>query len=265
MKKILRDYPFAWVTILIAIVSSILWCWISFLYINNLINFELSLVLLTLLSYISFTPMHEACHGNIVGRYNHYKKIESFIGHLSAIPMFIPYGVFKSLHLKHHAHTNDPHNDPDYWVATRNPFILILKVFTIKLSYYGHVLFKSKGKSGSEVIHITLSLGAYILFIIYLSQNNLGLKFFILWISSSIISLALLAFLFDWLPHTPHKKIGRYIDTRAIDKKWLSLPMLWQNYHVVHHLYPRVPFYRYRKVFFEIEDELVRNDCIVTR
>lgn len=25
----------------------------------------------------------------------------------------------------------------------------------------------------------------------------------------------------------------------------LTLALLWQNYHIVHHLYPSIPFYRY--------------------
>ena len=32
--------------------------------------------------------------------------------------------------------------------------------------------------------------------------------------------------------------------------------MLGQNYHLVHHLWPRVPFYRYGRVFYESREEL---------
>lgn len=33
------------------------------------------------------------------------------------------------------------------------------------------------------------------------------------------------------------------------------LTLLWgyQNYHSIHHLFPRIPFYRYRRLFEEIE------------
>jgi fatty acid desaturase len=32
--------------------------------------------------------------------------------------------------------------------------------------------------------------------------------------------------------------------------EWLLTPLLtYQNYHLVHHLYPTVPFYRYRRLW----------------
>jgi beta-carotene hydroxylase len=32
----------------------------------------------------------------------------------------------------------------------------------------------------------------------------------------------------------------------------------YQNYHGMHHLFPRLPFYKYKKVFMDKEDELIR-------
>ena len=56
------------------------------------------------------------------------------------------------------------------------------------------------------------------------------------------------------LPHYPHT--GRQDEnpnTTALmrmGKEWLLTPILmYQNYHLVHHLYPTVPFYRYGKVW----------------
>jgi fatty acid desaturase len=36
--------------------------------------------------------------------------------------------------------------------------------------------------------------------------------------------------------------------------EWLLTPlMMYQNYHLVHHLYPTVPFYRYKKAWLARE------------
>ena len=55
---------------------------------------------------------------------------------------------------------------------------------------------------------------------------------------------------FDWLPHhglEDTQSENRYRATRnRVGLEWLFTPlMLSQNYHLVHHLHPSVPFYRY--------------------
>ena len=86
----------------------------------------------------------------------------------------------------------------------------------------------------------------------------LGLTLFII---SSIIAVTILVYLFAYIVHRPHDQSGRYKDTSTILIKGpfgRILTVLWgyQNYHSVHHLYPRVPFYRYPDVFEEIRDEM---------
>ena len=46
-------------------------------------------------------------------------------------------------------------------------------------------------------------------------------------------------------------------------------PVTWlwgfQNYHSIHHLFPRVPFYRYRKLFTDIEEIMIARDAPIYR
>ena len=84
------------------------------------------------------------------------------------------------------------------------------------------------------------------------------------------IASGMLAFVFDWLVHHPHDKhvTDRYRTSNVyLFPKALHWPvtMLWifQNYHIIHHLYPRVPFYRYPRVFDRIRPLLeMRGTCI---
>ena len=189
------------------------------------------------------------------------KKFEKLVGYISGLTLFIPYPMFRVLHLRHHSFTNDPEKDPDYWVATQNPIFLIIKCFTIKLHYYYHAFMKPTGPMKGLYLNTALCLGSY-LFIILLCHFYLGLKlFFLIWFLSAVIALAFLALLFDWLPHYPHDKVGRYKDTSIIRFKTLDSIMLLQNYHLIHHLYPRVPFYHYKKAFQQIEQELIDKKC----
>ena len=63
-----------------------------------------------------------------------------------------------------------------------------------------------------------------------------------------------LALTFDFLPHYPHQAHAKDEPFRCtsnrVGMEWLLTPvLLYQNYHLVHHLYPTVPFYRYLKVW----------------
>ena len=58
----------------------------------------------------------------------------------------------------------------------------------------------------------------------------------------------------DFLPHFPHETLAkddRYQSTsNRVGMEWLLTPLfVYQNYHLVHHLYPTVPFYRTIKVW----------------
>jgi fatty acid desaturase len=39
--------------------------------------------------------------------------------------------------------------------------------------------------------------------------------------------------------------------------------LLGQDHHLIHHLYPRVPFYNYRKLYKEISASLVENGATI--
>ena len=76
--------------------------------------------------------------------------------------------------------------------------------------------------------------------------------------------VALLMYLFAYIVHRPHESVGRYIDTSAIiAPAWCNGLVTWlwlfQNYHAIHHLFPRVPFYHYRRLYEEIEPTMRAN------
>ncbi|MEM7608851.1 MAG: fatty acid desaturase [Myxococcota bacterium] len=209
-----------------------------------------------LAAYVAFTPMHEAAHGNVAGRSGR-PWLDTLIGMLSGVQLLAPYGAFKALHLRHHSQTNHHERDPDMWVAARGhtPFGRALSVFfrcaTILPHYYFNFLAGdvSRTRGGQEARRgVLITFAVFAAMIITAVVAGFGSTVLYGWIVPAFIATAVLAFLFDWLPHAPHDVRGRYRDTRAIDAP-LGIPFLGQHLHLVHHLYPRVPFYRYRRVF----------------
>ena len=80
------------------------------------------------------------------------------------------------------------------------------------------------------------------------------------------VATALLAATFDWLPHHPHEvesRDDRFRATSILIDPWLTPLFLFQNYHLIHHLYPAVPFYRYARVWELEKDRLIERGARV--
>jgi fatty acid desaturase len=52
--------------------------------------------------------------------------------------------------------------------------------------------------------------------------------------------------------------------TMRMGWEWLLTPLLvYHNYHLIHHLYPTVPFYKMHKVWYLKYDELNANNISI--
>ena len=74
-----------------------------------------------------------------------------------------------------------------------------------------------------------------------------------------------LGFAFDYLPHhglhaTPGEDKFQATRNRVGMERMLSPLLLYQNYHLVHHLHPVVPFHRYLAVWQRNEDRYLESD-----
>lgn len=74
------------------------------------------------------------------------------------------------------------------------------------------------------------------------------------------LQLTWLAFWFDWLPHHGLEATNRdsrlHTTRNIVGAEWLMTPLLFsQNYHLVHHVHPIVPFYRYVQAWRHGEED----------
>ena len=198
-------------------------------------NWYCTLPLSTIGCYICFTPLHDATHGSICKN----KHINEIAGTISGIPFFFaPFKTFKLIHLRHHAYTNDPENDPDYYSGAGSPTLLPLRWFTMVGHYYYYffrILFDTLSKKvdkfnsirdgslchdAKQIYNVTkdnkfikylalvLESLAIILFnwgvLIYSFFKGNFYNTFILWVLPSFFTITILAYLFDYIPHRPH-------------------------------------------------------------
>jgi beta-carotene hydroxylase len=255
---------FAWPTVALLGLVVLLWvgAWIGVL--TDALGLALGGALTTLAAYLAFTVMHEASHGNVHGG-REQRWIGEVAGWIASVTLFAPYPAFRVLHLRHHSYTNDPDKDPDYFVAG-SPWAAPFKcLFTIPL-YYAEFLFGRSAKSAPgrrERKWVVLGLVAYAIVAVALSAAGLWREVLGLWLGPAVLAAAVLAFFFDYVPHHPHDTQERFRDTRIVDSRPLDVLLLGQNLHLVHHLWPRVPFYRYRAVFEAAREELAAKGAEV--
>jgi len=251
----------AYPTIILATLLIGLYALVIYLGINHLLPLWVCCIINTILTYLLFTPLHEASHGNISGKNRDMKHIESVIGWLSGLPLTVPLPMFQHLHFTHHSNTNDEENDPDYWVASRNPFLILFKCFTIIGDYYYFFFKETKAqlattRTKSRYIKSVIGL-IFIYALVAFWIFQMGWVYpIMLWLLPALLASTFLAFAFDWLPHHPHGVQQRYLDTRIILFPGLSFLLLSQNMHLIHHLYPNIPFYKYGAAFRKMRKDL---------
>ncbi|WP_299222983.1 fatty acid desaturase [uncultured Aquimarina sp.] len=218
------------------------------------------------LAYGMFTIAHEASHGNISGGVRSFAKLEQVLGWVSSFFLLFPFSAFVVIHLRHHAHTNDPVNDPDHYVNGSNPLSIFFRCVTLIGHYFGLTLGShSKKNAAMKSIRNQSIVFLFILMSILSTVIALGYgdALFFVFILSALIAAPILAFSFDWLPHYPHNNLSKYHNTRVVTIPGLEFLSLYQSYHLIHHLYPRVPFYKYRSCFLDIESELLEKQSII--
>jgi fatty acid desaturase len=217
--------------------------------------------------YLAFTPAHEAVHGNIAGKNVRIRGLEALLGWIMSALLALPFPMLEYLHLQHHGHTNVPDDDPDYRVASTGVLSVALHCWTVQLGYLR--VMQRRLRDGSLAAKKALGgMRVYAAASLVLLVASVRYDFWqwalLLWILPMWIAQGFLALVFDWLPHHPHASRERYKDTRVVLGTGREMLLLGQNYHLIHHLYPRVPFYRYARCFRTVEPVLRANGSSIT-
>lgn len=261
---------FAYPTVYLFVASLLIYLASSILGAMHIVPLWLASAINTICAYLLFTPLHEAVHQNIKGRKKNLVWLENFIGWIAGLSLMIPFPVFHHLHIVHHGHTNDPKNDPDYWVAGKNPMAIFIRCMTIYFVYYYHFIKATKKlrstSKGKNVIISTVFVFTILNGVIIWLGVGYGWTYPIfIYVVPAYLALGFLAFAFDWLPHHPHSVQQRYLDTRIILKPGLSTILVSQNMHLIHHLYSGIPYYHYGDALEVLEEKLEKEGANIER
>ena len=250
------------------------WIAVIVLGINGSIPLWLGLILNTVIASTFYMPMHEATHGNIWGQTAKGKWVEDLIGMLCAIPLGFSYKAHRPSHMRHHAHTNDPQRDPDYhtagpmWTVLRSWYAQVLMLTFLPLFAFvptarrlvpQSVLRSMAGDAGNKksgLIQLRFwFFSTLVLVVAFLT--GYGWPALLLWFIPARLQGLWLLIVFAWFPHHPATKVGRYVDTRVAVFAGSRFLIRGHDHHAVHHLFPRVPHYRLRRLWSDIADDMV--------
>ncbi|MCZ4273768.1 fatty acid desaturase family protein [Maritalea porphyrae] len=212
--------------------------------------------------HMSFAVAHEATHKTISNRSNAW--LDQLLGTLHGWLLVYDFPTFKFLHLRHHANTNDPEHDPDYWLQNVSiPKGLFLGLF-VPLHYLRMFVIAdkkhaiSKTFATSSYIRIGLIIAVLMILLIMFPVQT-----FFLWLAPASIASSAIAVSHRIL-HTIEQTSDRKKTTLIVrgERFWeyIVSPFFWlNNHHFLHHEYPKLPCYTHESLFAQTQNQLKKD------
>jgi fatty acid desaturase len=166
-------------------------------------------------------------HESVHRNVSRLRWLNDAIGIVGIFPYMTPYYLQKWIHLQHHSYGDDP---------------------------------RSRGEKLADTLPMLLVLGIYA----FAAWRGFLLDVVLLWLLPVGIAKIVMDWYINYLPHVG-LPAGRYRGTRVIDVPWLTPLVLGHNYHAIHHLWPALPWHRYRRVFREEEASLREHGVPIER
>ena len=214
----------------------------------------------------AYLPSHDAQHSIIARQGHKLRWLNELLGHVSLIPFAAPFRYLRHTHFEHHAHANDPELDPDYEVHAENRREFFRQSLirmqpgdeTAQQAYPAAL--QRIGKE--HLILEALAVRAVYLFVLFgAAWSGYAIEAALLWWVPILLSQVYIRYYLSWKPHHPGKATGRYHDTSAFGSTLGNLGSSGMQYHIVHHLYPRIPLMQTPAAYRELRPILARKGC----
>ena len=195
----------------------------------------------------AYLPSHAGQHSHLSGGRRNLLWLDSLVGQISVIPLAQSHAVLKATHMKHHAHTNDPENDPDYFHGNAKSWIEAAINVNIAYNADGPAL-KTIEKHSEEdpKFREAIESGALWGLLFFFAQIILAiiypLETLLLWWIPKRVASSYLGIVFSYFPHSGLGK-GRYTNTRFWTNKMPRFLNHSMQIHTMHHMYPRICHY----------------------
>ena len=241
-----------------------LWIASSALYVSGNLSWAITIPVNAVASYLLFTVAHDAGHHSA----SRVKWLNDLMGRF-ATPLFALHAAFpvwRFIHMQHHRFTNhDDGEDPDHYTMRGAAWQRPLRWLTIDYQYVAFYLPKLRQRPGREQIEGIAFLLLGIAVPVALIATGNAVTWLVILFVPSRLAILFLAWAFDYLPHNglhhrPSEDRLKTTRNRVGMERVMSPVLLYQNYHLVHHLHPIVPFYRYLAVWRRNEPKYLEGE-----
>ena len=218
----------------------------------------LGLIVATICATLSYLASHEAQHDIIARPGSKLYWLNEAVGHLSTIPLALPYRVAKVTHQEHHRHTNHAELDPDISSSARGPLHAIWRSIENRqprgegaFNAYGRTLVRLKRYD--VLLEGALYRLGWLGALIALAWSGFAIEAALLWWLPHHLAYTYIQYYLSWAPHHPAEETARYRNTRSFRAALGNVLSLGMQYHVVHHLHPRIPLLRTGEAYWQMK------------
>lgn len=263
----------AWPTVILGLIAGLSYVTTVAMALTGALSLWWAVPIVAVVTYASYTVAHDSIHGSISGNRVSMRWINKALGYMAAWVLMIPLTAHRHEHMAHHRHTNDRVDDPDFPVGRMQDSApaAVRAAMQIIVGQFSHYFkYRWKQASARQNLVMCLEVAAAMVPRLAVLISGYWLEGLVLFVLAWLIGVIVLLYLFAYIVHRPHERVGRYIDTSTIllpGPLGTLLTWLWlfQNYHSIHHLFPRVPFYQYAKLYAEIEAVMVAKGAPIYR
>ncbi|MBX9921607.1 MAG: fatty acid desaturase [Mycolicibacterium frederiksbergense] len=217
--------------------------------------------------FVLFTVLHDASHYSVSSR----RWVNVAFGRVAMffVSPLISFKSFAFIHIEHHRNTNDGDADPDHFVSAAPWWQLPFRFPAMDLPYLRFLVRHWRKRPRAEIAETATLMAVAVVVIVSAAATGQLWTLAVIYLIPERVAMAVLAWWFDWLPHhdlEDTQRENRYRATRnRVGSEWILTPLLLsQNYHLVHHLHPSIPFYRYVAAWQRNEAAYLERDAAIS-
>lgn len=248
----------AWPTVAIYFISFIGFGLSTYAYLTGALSVFITVPLSAFFVFWSFTPLHEAVHRNV----STINWLNDAIGTLSAqllLPGFST-SLYRYLHVTHHARTGQD-NDPDLKFTHSNLLLCWFNSAFLDVLWTRFYFSVWSERPVAERARFALGLVLYLTMFAVVIASPYTVEFFVAFVIPMLLGRVITVYLLATIQHRKgheqrHDPIGA-TSIQDVNSNWLQhLFMLGQSQHLIHHLYPGVPWYKYDPIWREVKSKV---------
>lgn len=210
---------------------------------------------LTWFLLLSFSMGHEGMHGNVVRGGKAARFINACLSTLFTGMTLASWHGFSYSHAVHHRFTNDPEKDSNWWVVRWIGWGAIATVLLAPFWENGkNISMAVQNKRWDVLGQIAAYFAAAAAILTVLALNVGWQNVLILWVLPGYLNYGAVVYFVGYAPHHKQARDIQNGDYESHEKIYLRHPVVQglvtilyfgNNYHSLHHVYPRVPMHRF--------------------